>query len=89
MSDNRETVNVSDIRNKQISRAQGCLVGQLAGDAIGSLVEFQVPERWIDTLSNCRPEKGTPRVYQPRPECFWPIDALELASQLVAADTEA
>ena len=23
------------------SRAQGCLLGQLAGDALGSLVEFQ------------------------------------------------
>ena len=26
------------------SRAQGCLLGQLAGDALGSLVEFQSPE---------------------------------------------
>ena len=26
------------------SRAQGCLLGQLAGDALGSLVEFQGPE---------------------------------------------
>lgn len=26
-----------------LSRAQGCLVGQLAGDALGSLVEFQFP----------------------------------------------
>ncbi len=28
-----------------LSRAQGCLLGQLAGDALGSLVEFQSPER--------------------------------------------
>ncbi len=27
-----------------LSRAQGCLLGQLAGDALGSLVEFQTPE---------------------------------------------
>ena len=27
-----------------VSRAQGCLVGQLAGDALGSLVEFKSPE---------------------------------------------
>jgi len=27
-----------------ISRAQGCLLGQLAGDALGSLVEFEPPE---------------------------------------------
>ncbi|MFW6136531.1 MAG: ADP-ribosylglycohydrolase family protein [Candidatus Aminicenantaceae bacterium] len=26
-----------------LERAQGCLLGQLAGDALGSLVEFQTP----------------------------------------------
>ncbi|MDT9547725.1 MAG: ADP-ribosylglycohydrolase family protein, partial [Chlorobium phaeovibrioides] len=26
------------------SRAQGCLLGQFAGDALGSLVEFQSPD---------------------------------------------
>ena len=29
----------------RISRAQGCFLGQLAGDALGSLVEFQTPEQ--------------------------------------------
>jgi ADP-ribosylglycohydrolase/fructose-1,6-bisphosphatase/inositol monophosphatase family enzyme len=29
----------------RLSRAQGCLLGQLAGDALGSLVEFQSAER--------------------------------------------
>lgn len=28
----------------RLSRAQGCLLGQLAGDALGGLVEFQSPE---------------------------------------------
>jgi ADP-ribosylglycohydrolase len=32
-----------DLRS-ELSRAQGCLLGQLAGDALGSLVEFQPPE---------------------------------------------
>jgi len=27
-----------------LSRAQGCLLGQLAGDSLGSLVEFKSPE---------------------------------------------
>jgi len=27
----------------RLSRAQGCLLGQLAGDALGSLVEFESP----------------------------------------------
>lgn len=44
-----------------------------------------MPERWVETLRNCRPKEGTPGVQQPRPECFWPIDALELAAQLVEA----
>ncbi|RLB90260.1 MAG: ADP-ribosylglycohydrolase family protein, partial [Deltaproteobacteria bacterium] len=28
-----------------LPRAQGCLLGQLAGDALGSLVEFQTPKQ--------------------------------------------
>lgn len=28
-----------------IERAQGCMIGQLAGDALGSLVEFEPTER--------------------------------------------
>ena len=28
-----------------LSRAQSCLIGQLAGDALGSLVEFQTPKQ--------------------------------------------
>ena len=27
-----------------LSRAQGCLLGQLAGDSLGSLVEFRAPD---------------------------------------------
>jgi len=27
-----------------LARAQGCLLGQLAGDSLGCLVEFQSPE---------------------------------------------
>ena len=43
-----------------------------------------IPERWIETIQNCRPRAGTPGVYKPRPEVFWPADALELAEQLVS-----
>ncbi|WDI37865.1 ADP-ribosylglycohydrolase family protein [Entomospira culicis] len=28
----------------QLSRAQGCLMGQVAGDSLGSLVEFKNPK---------------------------------------------
>ena len=43
-----------------------------------------VPERWVDRLLNCRPKEGNPNVYRPRPECYWPVDALELAERLVS-----
>ena len=38
---NDENVNSSAV----LSRAQGCLLGQLIGDSLGSLVEFQRPEQ--------------------------------------------
>ena len=30
--------------SETLSRAQGCLLGQLAGDSLGSLVEFRSPQ---------------------------------------------
>ncbi len=42
------------------------------------------PDRWVETIQSCRPQAGTPGVFKPRPECFWPADALELAEQLTA-----
>lgn len=58
------------------------ICGALLG-AVNGLSEM--PKRWIETLRNCRPEKDTPGVYRPRPKCFWPVDALKLAAQLVTA----
>ncbi len=43
-----------------------------------------VPARWVAKILACRPAAGDPRVRQPRPECFWPVDAMELADRLVA-----
>ena len=42
-----------------------------------------IPAQWVDAVLACRPEAGRPNVHQPRPECFWPVDALELAEGLV------
>ncbi len=98
---------ISQLRQAEIlKRAQGCLLGQLAGDALGSLVEFQTPEQirreypndvreladggtwntiagqWSECMLNCRPAAGQPHVRRPRPECFWPVDALALVEGL-------
>ena len=58
----------------------GALLGAVYGiDAI--------PEQWFNCVLSCRPEEGHPGVYRPRPKCFWPVDALELASQLISTKT--
>ncbi len=41
---------------------------------------------WAERVFNCRPEAGVDGVAKPRPECFWPQDALELAARLVNPD---
>jgi ADP-ribosyl-[dinitrogen reductase] hydrolase len=41
--DRKQSSSISD--SGQIDRAEGCLYGQLIGDALGSLVEFESPER--------------------------------------------
>jgi ADP-ribosyl-[dinitrogen reductase] hydrolase len=54
----------------------GALLGAVYGlDAI--------PSRWVDRVLNCHPAAGQPGVYRPRPECFWPVDALDLAQGLL------
>ncbi len=44
-----------------------------------------IPDRWLKCLLNCRPEAGNPQIHRPRPKCFWPVDALELAEKLIRA----
>ena len=55
----------------------GALLGAVHGREV-------IPGRWVETIRNCRPRAGAPGVHKPRPECFWPADALELAEQLIA-----
>ncbi len=53
----------------------GALLGAIYGiDAI--------PEQWTSSILTCRPEQGKPGVHRPRPERYWPVDALVLAEQL-------
>jgi len=54
----------------------GALLGAVYGmDAI--------PAQWVERVLNCRPKAGHPGVNRPRAECFWPVDALELADRLI------
>ena len=56
----------------------GALLGAVHGRS-------EIPEQWEQKVLNCRPDSGQPHVTRPRPECFWPVDALELAEQLLQA----
>ena len=56
----------------------------IAGALLGAVYgRNAIPARWVEALLNCRPETGRPNVRQPRPECFWPVDALHVARYLV------
>jgi ADP-ribosylglycohydrolase len=55
----------------------GALLGAVYGRAA-------IPTEWLEKLLSCRPEAGRPGVHHPRPECFWPVDALDLAARLIS-----
>lgn len=56
----------------------------IAGALLGAVYgEEAVPEAWRRTILACRPEAGRPGVKRPRPEAYWPVDALELADALL------
>lgn len=56
------------------------ICGALLGAVYG---RGAVPPQWSESVLGCRPRPNSPGVYRPRPEVFWPVDALELAAQLV------
>lgn len=57
------------------------ITGALLGAVYGS---DAVPAQWVEKILSCRPEAGQPHIRRPRPRCFWPVDALELAERLVS-----
>ncbi len=55
----------------------------IAGALLGALYgEDALPSQWKEAVLHCRPEKGAVGVRQPRPEIYWPVDALSLADRL-------
>ena len=57
------------------------ICGALLGAVYG---RSAIPAQWAECVLNCRPAEGKPNVHRPRPECFWPVDSLELAERLVS-----
>ncbi len=61
----------------------------ICGALLGAVYGLDaVPAQWIDRILSCRPEAGRLGVHRPRPECFWPVDALSLAEQLITKQGE-
>lgn len=58
------------------------ICGALMG-AVNGIDDF--PAQWIEAVLNCRPKAGYPGVKRPRPECFWPVDALDISQALLTA----
>ncbi|MBU8870740.1 MAG: ADP-ribosylglycohydrolase family protein [Gemmatimonadales bacterium] len=54
----------------------GALMGAVYGRA-------QIPGQWEKCILSCRPNAFDKEVPKPRPEVFWPVDALELAEALL------
>jgi len=56
------------------------ICGALLGAVYGRKA---IPQRWEECIVNCRPEKGVPGVFRPRPPEYWPSNVLEFAGMLI------
>ena len=55
----------------------------ICGALLGAMYGLEaVPTQWKEKVISCRPEQRA-GVAHPRPKVFWPVDALELALQLL------
>ena len=79
-AENLEEAVVDTVHRGGDTDTNAAICGALLGAVHG---REAVPERWVDQLLECRPQEGNPNVHQPRPECYWPVDALELAEGLI------
>ena len=58
----------------------------IAGALLGAVYGKEaVPTQWVEAILNCRPDVMYRKVNRPRPRCYWPVDALELAANLLEA----
>jgi ADP-ribosylglycohydrolase/fructose-1,6-bisphosphatase/inositol monophosphatase family enzyme len=56
----------------------------IAGALLGAVHgRSALPVQWLDRILSCRPISGLAGVLRPRPEAFWPVDALWIAERLL------
>lgn len=64
--------------------------GAICGALLGAIYGLDgIPDRWTECILACRPESGVEGIHRPRPECFWPVDALELSTRLINSGSQA
>ena len=80
-AENLEDAVVDTVMRGGDTDTNAAITGALLGAVWG---RRSIPDRWVNCLLNCRPAAGLPTVQRPRPECFWPVDAPELAARLVS-----
>jgi len=78
---NLEEALVDTVQRGGDTDTNAAICGALLGAVYGS---GTIPDQWQQAVLNCRPKAGKLGVKRPRPELFWPVDALELASQLLS-----
>ena len=78
---NMEEAVVDSVMHGGDTDTNAAICGALLGAVYG---RDSIPAQWTECLLNCRPAAGQEHVLRPRPECFWPVDALLLAEQLVS-----
>ena len=66
------------------SDTNGCIAGALLGAAYGRRA---IPKQWERSVLGCVPTRENGAAH-PRPEEYWPVDALELARDLLAVQAE-
>ncbi|WP_230589727.1 ADP-ribosylglycohydrolase family protein [Gallibacterium anatis] len=81
-AENLESAVIDTVMRGGDTDTNAAICGALLGAVYGVNA---TPDQWLTAILNCRPAMGLPSVKRPRPECFWPVDALELAEQLVTS----
>ena len=58
--------------------------GAICGALVGAVYGIEsIPDRWRNAVLNCKASTDNPDCVNPRPECFWAVDVLELAEKLL------
>jgi ADP-ribosylglycohydrolase len=71
---------VDTVMRGEDTDTNAAIAGALLGAVYG---RSAIPRQWQQMVLSCRPIQGLQSVRQPRPRPLWPVDALEIAEQLL------